>query len=611
MSDRELDIVAAFALELRCKWMRLSPGQRFDAAFVSVGITAAAWNLLVHRAPVLSEKDVVVLADFTNGTGDPVFNGTLRQGLEVQLQQSPYLNLISRDRIQQTLRLMDKPADTALTPEIAREICQRTGSAAVLDGSIASLGSRYVLGLKAISCSGGEVQDEEQTQAARKEDVLRALTTIAGNFRKRVGESLAAIREHNTPLEQATTSSLDALQSYSAGMSIMGQGQFRAAIPLFERAIAIDPKFAMAYYCRGIAYEQAGDMERSAADAQRAFGLIDRVSETERTDITAYFYRFTGELDKEIDAWKLSAQNYPRFWGPHNQLSVTYMDMGQFEEALKEAQEAIRLESHIEAPWRRQLDAFICLGRLTEADATAAKVRAIGFDGARIHQRFLELAYLENDQAGIEREIHWFAGKPEEYLSFGLQAAWLNMHGQRRNSHELYQRAADTARRQGLSYVADDFDEADARAEALSGRCQTVRRLGRPALALALCEQSADAEKLEAENSRLFPNGTIWNAVQRPEIEAALALNRNSSSKGIEWMSSASPYERAYPDAAYVRGLLYLQLKRGAEAAEESAKLPIMKEPVGELPGFMHTGDSTTHCRIWEWHEGTRLPAKI
>ena len=209
----------------------------------------------------------------------------------------------------------------------------------------------------------------------------------------------------------------------------MGHGHFRAAIPLFERAIAIDPNFAMAYYLRGIAYEQAGDMERSAEDAKRAFSLIDRVSETERTDITAYYYRFTGELDKEMDAWQLSARNYPRNWGPHSQISLTYIDMGQFEDGLKKGQESARTEPHVEPPYRREMDAWMCLDRLHEAEAVTAKVRGLGIDGSRIHQRFLELAYLEDDQSAVAREIQWFAGKPEEYLSFGLQAAYLNMPG--------------------------------------------------------------------------------------------------------------------------------------------------------------------------------------
>jgi eukaryotic-like serine/threonine-protein kinase len=364
-----------------------------------------------------------------------------------------------------------------------------------------------------------------------------------------------------------------ALQAYTTGLSIMGQGQFLAAVPLFERATAIDPNFALAYYLEGIAYEQAGDMERSAEYAKRAFSLVDRVSETERTEITAYYYRATGELDKEIDAYQLATRNYLHRWGSYNQLSLIYIDMGQFEEGLKEGQEAVRLEPNVEPPYRRELDAYICLNRLPEADQVAAKVRALGIDGSRIHQRFLELAYVENDKAAIAKEIQWFAGKPEEYLSFGLQAGDLNVHGQRRESHKLYQRAADTAQHLGFRYIADEYEEADAGADALSGNCQTVRRLGRPALALAMCGEADAAEKLAAETSKALPHGTIWNAVQLPEIQAMIALHRDEPAKSVELLASASPYERAYPDAIYVRGLAYLRMHRGAEAATEFQKI--------------------------------------
>jgi len=231
------------------------------------------------------------------------------------------------------------------------------------------------------------------------------------------------------------------------------------------------------------------------------------------------------------------------------------------------------LEPKVEPPYRRQLDAYICLDRLTEADQVADKLRKLGLGGARIHQRFLELAYVENDQAAIAREIQWFAGKPEEYLSLGLQAAYLNHHGRRRSSHDLYQRAADMARRVGLPNVASDFEEADARADALSGKCQAVRRLGRPALALAICGEAAPAEKLADANSKLFPNGTIWNEVQLPEIRAAIALNRNRPEESVELLESASPYERAFLEAVYLRGRAYLTMRRGAEAAAEFRKI--------------------------------------
>ena len=258
-------------------------------------------------------------------------------------------------------------------------------------------------------------------------------------------------------------------------------------------------------------------------------------------------------------------------------MSVIYIDLGQYEEGLKEGLEAARLQANAEPPYRRQLDAYICLDRLPEARQLAQKLRAQGLGGARIHQRFLEMAYVEGDQAAIAREIQWFAGKPEEYLSFGLQAANRNVHGQRRESHKLYQRAAETALRRGLRDAASEFEEADARADALSGNCQTVRRLGRPALALAMCGDAAQAEKLAAETSKLFPNGTIWNAVQLPEIRAAIALKRDQPAKSVELLASASPYERSYLDAVYLRGLAYLRLHKGAEAAAEFQIRPSYK----------------------------------
>jgi len=514
----------------------LASGKRYNA-LLKYGITAVAVLILTAiaaflwqrrtQAKPLTEKDVLVLADFANTTGDPVFDGTLRQGLAIQLEQSPFLKIMDDGQLQRDLRLMNLQPGARITNQIAHDVCVREGGAATIDGAIASLGKSYVITLRAITCQEGATLALEQIQAEDKEHVLRTLGSATTAMRSKLGESLNSIQKLNQPLEQATTPSLDALQNYTAGLAVMGPGQFLASVPLFERAIAIDPKFTMAYYLMGVAYEQAGDMQRSAEYAERALSMVDRVSETERTEITAYYYRATGELDKEIDAYQLAVRNnYPHRWSFHNQLSLTYIDMGQFEAGLKEGLEAARFQPNVEPPYRRELDSYICLDRLAEAHQAAAKVQALGIDGSRIHQRFLEMAYVEDDKAAIDREIRWFAGKPEEYLSFGLQAADLNVHGRRRESHQLYQRAADTALRLGLRYVADEFEEADARADALSGKCQTVGRLGRPAFALAICGEAARAKKLAAETSKALPNGTIWNAVQLPEIQAVIALIR-------------------------------------------------------------------------------------
>ena len=543
------------------------------SAALVVAALAAGTYFYFHRPPELTDKDTIVLADFINTTSDPVFDGTLRQGLAIQLEQSPFLKIMDDEQVQQDLRLMSLPAGGRITNQIAHDICVREGVAATIDGSIESLGKDYVITLQAITCQGGATLAREQIQAGDKEHVLSALGSAATAMRAKLGESLHSVQKLNRPLEQATTPSLEALQSYTAGYSEMGEGQFLAAVPSFERAIALDANFAMAYFMLGVAFDNAGDIERSRGYTQKAFGLTDRVSEFERDLIAATYYSYDGQSDKAIDAYRLGVQNYPRFWGFHNSLSAEYIDLGQFEEGLKEGQESSRLQANVEPPYRRQLDANMCLDRLAEAKQLAEKLRTQGLGGARIHQRFLEIAYVEGDDAAAAREIQWFAGKPAEYLSFGLQAANQNALGQRRASSRLYQRAAETALRHGLRNAAAEFEEADARADALSGNCQAVRRLGRPALALAMCGDAAQAEELAGVTSKLFPNGTLWNAVQLPAIRAAIALKRDQPAKAVELLASASPYERAYPEAVYLRGLAYLSLRDGAEAAAEFEKI--------------------------------------
>jgi tetratricopeptide (TPR) repeat protein len=543
------------------------------ATIVVVALAVGSWLFLSRKAHALTDKDTIVLADFTNTTGDSVFDGTLRQGLAIQLEQSPFLKIMDDELVQQDLRLMNLPTGGRITNRIAHDICMREGVAATVDGSIESLGKDYVITLQAITCQGGATLAREQIQAGDKEHVLSAVGTAATAMRAKLGESLSSIQKLNRPLEQATTPSLEALQNYTRGHSEMDQGQFLAAVPLFERAIALDPNFAMAYFMLGLAFGNAGDIERSREYTQKAFGLIDRVSEFERDLIAANYYSNEGESDKAIDAYRLGIQNYPRFWGFHNDLSAEYINLGQFEEGLQQGQEATELEANVEPPYRRLLDAYLCLGRLAEAKQLAEKLRAQELGGARIHQRFLEIAYVEGDDAGAAREIQWFAGKPVEYLSFGLQAANENALGHRRESTKLYQRAAEAALRHGLQNAAAEFEEADARGEALSGNCQTVRRLGRPALALAMCGDAAQVEKLAGETSKQFPNGTLWNAVQLPAIRAAIALKRNQPAKAVELLASASPYERAYPEAVYLRGLAYLGLGESAAAAAEFEKI--------------------------------------
>jgi eukaryotic-like serine/threonine-protein kinase len=557
------------------------PSQRHNP-LLKYGIAAVAAILLTvggffvwqkrTQAKPLTDKDVLVLADFTNSSGDPVFDGTLRQALAIQLEQSPFLKIMDDDQMQRVLRRMSLSPGASVTNSVAHEICVREGDAATIDGAIAKLGKNYVITLKAIRCQDGATLAREQIQAEDKEHVLNAVATAATDMRGKLGESLDSIQKPNRPPEQATTPSLEALQNYTAGHAEMEKSQTLAAIQSFERAIAIDPSLAIAYYHLGVAYENAGDMASSRRYEKEAFRLADGVSEYERAQIVPAYYRATGEVYKQIDALQLSIRSYPWRWEFPNMLGVVYVDLGQYDDGLKEGLEATRVQPNIEPPYRRQLNAYICLDRLPEAKQLAGKLRAQGLDGVRIHQRFLEMAYVEQDQAAISREIQWFAGKPEEFLSFGLQAANRNLHGQRRESHKLYQRAAETASRLGLRDAASEFEEADARADTLSGNCKTARRLGRPALALAICGDAAAADKLAAETSKLFPDGTIWNAVQLPEIRAMTALNRDQPDRSVELLASASPYERSYLEANYLRGLAYLRLHKGPEARRSSKK---------------------------------------
>ncbi len=549
-----------------------SPWKIASAAAAVLTLSAAGY-LYFHRAPKLTDKDTIVLADFVNHTGDPIFDGTLRQGLAIQLEQSPFLKIMEDDQVQRGLRLMSLAPGAPVTNQTAREICVRAGAAAIIDGTIAALGKNYVISLQAIGCQDGVTLAREQVQAEDKEHVPNALGTAAAVMRGKLGESHNSIQKLNRPLEEATTPSLEALQYFNAGTSKLSIGEGLAAIPLFERATEIDPHFANAYFRLGVAFEQAGDMARSAEYARRAFALVDRVSEYERNEISAYYYRATGEVDKEIDAWQSGARSYPREWSFHNQLSVAYIDLGRYEEGLKEALETARLPQNNDAPYRRQLDVYICLDRLPQAKQVGEEARRKGLDGPRIHQRFLEAAYVADDPAAISREIEWFAGKPEEYLSLGLQAAYRNVHGQRRDSHKFYQRAAEMALRRGLHAVAAEFEEADARADALAGNCQTALRLGRPAQALAMCGDAARAEKLASETSKRVPNGTIWNEVQLPVIRAGAALYQDHPARSVELLASAATYERSYLEPAYLRGLAYLRLRKGAEAAAEFQKI--------------------------------------
>src|SRR5271157_881033 len=365
-----------------------------------------AFRFYFRTRTVLSEKDTVVLADFVNSTGDAVFDETLRQGMTVQLEQSPFLVLVSEERIQHMLRLMGRPADVRLTPELAREICERTGSAAVLEGSIARLGSQYVLGLHAKNCRTGDILDDEQAQATRKEDVLNALSQIAIKFRSRVGESLSTIQQHDTPLAEATTPSLEALEAYSMAWKVHSSSGATAALPLFRRATEIDPNFAMAHAALGRMYADLDESDLSAESTTRAWQLRDRTNDRERFFITAgYQTLVTGNLEKAQQTCEAWAQTYPREALPHTQLSG-YINKaaGQYEKAAAEARKAIDLDPDFAFGYFNVAVNNVYLDRLGEAENALRRAAARGLEMDEFIMLKYDIDFLRGDQAGMERE---------------------------------------------------------------------------------------------------------------------------------------------------------------------------------------------------------------
>jgi tRNA A-37 threonylcarbamoyl transferase component Bud32/tetratricopeptide (TPR) repeat protein len=489
------------------KSVKSNPQLQYGVAAAALVLAICGFLLWQQRgsATQLTDKDVLVLADFANTTGDRVFDGMLRPALAIQLEQSPFLKIMDDEVVQQDLRLMGRSPGDLVTSRIAHDICVREAAAATVAGSIASLGKDYVMTLQAVRCDTGGTLAREQTQFGNKEHVLKAVDTAATAMRAKLGESLASIQKLDLPLEQVTTPSLEALQAFALGFTQSNQDQFLAAIPFLQHAIELDPNFAMAYSLLGISYRNSGETARSNEYAAKAFALADRVSEFERLQISARYYNFvTGELNKAFDAYQLAARSYPRDWESHNEMAVDYRRMGDFEKYLAEAQETVSLAPRILAPNNNLATAFMRLNRFDEAKDAVVKAQAQQLDAPRLHQRLLEIAYIQNDQAAAAKEMQWYAGKAEEYFSLSEQAANADTLGRRRDARELYRRAAETARRRGLVEAATGFEEADALADALLGNCQAARRAGRPALALALGLSSSPARGRSVSRTARF-----------------------------------------------------------------------------------------------------------
>ena len=588
-------------------------------AIVAVLTLSVGGYFYLGRAPKLTDKDTIVLADFSNTTGDPVFDGTLRQGLAVQLEQSPFLSLVSDERIQQILKLMGKPADARLTPEIAREICERTASAAVLDGSIASLGSQYVLALRAKDCRTGNVLADEQVQVARKEDVLNALSQIATRFRSRVGESLITVKKYDIPLAEATTPSLEALKAYSAGWRVVSSTGSAAAVPFFSRATEIDPNFASAYAALGRMYGDIGESVLSAQNTNKAYQLRDHASDQERFFVSlTYELQVTGDLEKAQQICDLWVQAYPRASLPHGLLAGgVYPSIGKREESVKEAQIAVGIDPDFSIGYSLLADSYLALERTAEAEKTLQLASERKLDIPDFHVQRYVIAFLKDDKTGMEREAALPREKPgvDDWMS-NAEAFVSAYSGHLEEAKKMSRRAADLARKAERRDTEALYEADAAMREALFGNALAARQRAGDAVqlsksrdveygsafALALSGDSFRSQGLTEDLSRRFPEDTIVRFTYVPSIRALVALNHSQPSKAIELLQTAISYEAGTPIEggsefllgtgslypAYVRGLAYLSSHRGAEAAAEFQKIldhrgVVLCDPIGAL----------------------------
>jgi eukaryotic-like serine/threonine-protein kinase len=578
------------------------------ATLLFIGLAVGGW-LFFRKAHALTDKDTIVLTDFTNRTGDPVFDGTLRQGLSVQLEQSPFLSIVTDDQIQQTLGLMGQPAEAKLTPAIGRELCQRTGSAAVLDGSIAQIGTQYLLTLKAVNCASGQSLASAEAQASDKNHVLDALGKTASEMRTKLGESLSTVQKFDTPLEQATTQSLDALKAFGSGIKVHSTVGNDAAIPLFQHAIELDPNFALAYSWLGLAFNDIGEHSVAADYTRKAYELRDRTSEPEKYFITSRYHRVvTGNMEKAEQACQLWIQDYPRAAMPHIHLSVSiYATTGQYEKGVEQGREAVRLGPDFSPAYALLMLDYVALNRLDAAKATYEQALERKLKNPLFHVSLYQIAFLQTDAAGMAQQLASSVGHPgiEDKL-LGLEADTAAYSGRMNNARELSRRAMDSAERAQEKEAAATHSALSGLREALFGNLAEARRrvtlaIGRStgrdaqygaALALAYTGDDKRAQELTDDLGKRFPEDTLVQFNYLPTLRARLAVNRGNASGAIESLRAALSYELGhgwtalYP--AFVRGEAHLTAHQGSEAAAEFQKILdhrgiVGNEPIGAL----------------------------
>ncbi len=556
-------------------------------AVLLIAVLGIGMFFYLKRAQGLTNRDTILLADFVNSTGEPVFDGTLKQALAVQLGQSPFLNILPDERIRESLRFMGRSADDRITKDIGREICERQGIKALLAGSIAGLGSHYVITLEALNSHTGEAIAREQVEAESKEKVLSALGTAASSLRQKLGESLASIKKFDVAIEQATTSSLEALKAFASGNEQRTRGRVVEAASFYRTAIELDPNFAMAYARLAVYYGNNAQFEMAKGFAQKAFDLRDRVSEREKMYISEKYYNYvTGEVDKAIEVLQTWAQTYPDDFTPHNNLAVNYSFIGRYEDALKESLEAARQDPNNVNAADNVIDLFIKLKRIDEAKQKLEELRARNPDAPTVHFYGYALALLGGDQPAMDREVQWAVGKFFEPDMLAAQASASSRRGQLRKAEESAQHGKEIYQNQERKENASQLMSNLAVTQALFGDCQHAKgsasealnlshgriELTAAAFAFAICNATPQSQSLIDEAAKLYPKDTGVSVIGLPIIRAQLEINRGNGAAGVQALEPLRRYDdgvMAAHGSRYVRGLAYLQQRVGAEAATE------------------------------------------
>jgi serine/threonine protein kinase/predicted Zn-dependent protease len=562
------------------------------ALLVALLVAGGLYRRSHQQSKRLTEKDTIVLADFANSTGDAIFDDTLKTALSVSLRQSPFLNILSESQAAATLQMMTRPVGTKLTPEVARELCQRAGSKAYLAGSIGSLGSEYVLGLKALNCQSGDTLAEEQVTAASKEKMLDALGEAASKLRGELGESLATVQKFDSPLEEATTSSLEALKAYSMGVRTHREKGDAAALPFFQHATELDPNFAMAYRSLSAVYSGLGESEQAVKCATEAYELRSRLTERERLSIESNYYLIgSGELVKAEQVYELYVKTYPRDTGAHLDLGFTRWSLGSYERALPEYREALRLDPDDVRNYTNVAGDLINLSRFDEARDVLRQVQARELNEELLWVNLYSLAFARRDAEEMRQLVNGAGAKPGvEDVLLGLQSDTDAYFGRLKKSRELTARAQQVAHQNGddetaagylVSAALREVETGDQNKAVLGVAQALAKSSGRnvqtlAALALARAGEVSRAQSIADDLSKRFPLDTLINNFWVPTIRAAIELNRGDTGRALQLLEATSDYELApdtYLFSIYLRGEVFLKTARGKGAATEFQKI--------------------------------------